>query len=134
MADFRYTAKRSLLRDHIADQEYMIEIGATSAPRGRRVDRTDVRAKGGATESLYHKADNEWTIAFEPVNGDRFNALKEFLDSTESGEAFDMRIYGTEATFTSVKRTDDGYDWQDFMPVGSERGDWFITSITVRAV
>jgi hypothetical protein len=60
--------------------------------------------------------------------------LLEFLDSTESGESFDMRLYGTEAAFTTVKRSDDGYTLQEFMRVGSERNDWFQISITARAV
>lgn len=134
MADFRYTAKRSLLADHIVNLQYMIEIGVTSEQRSRRVEKTDVRAKGGATETLYHRADREWLITFEPVNGDRLNALIEFLDSTESGESFEMRLYGTEATFTTVKRIDEGYELQEFMRVGGERTDLFQVSISVRAV
>lgn len=136
MADFRYTCKRSNLAEHIIDRQYMIEIGTTqgAGPPSRRVDKTEVRAKGGATETLYHKADREWTLTFEPVNGDRLKQLLEFLDSTESGEVFDMRLYGSEASFTTVKRSDDGYDPQPFMPVGSERGDWWQFTISVRAV
>lgn len=134
MADFRYTAKRSTLADHIVNQQYMIEIGVTSEQRSRRVDKTEVRARGGATETLYHKADREWSITFEPVAGDRLNQLIEFLDSTESGEAFEMRLYGTESSFTTVKRIDEGYSLQEFMRVGSERGDYFQTTISVRAV
>lgn len=134
MADFRYTAKRSVLPDHIIDQSYMLDIGITTEQRTRRVDKTEVRARGGATETLYHKADREWSITFEPVNGDRLNQLIEMLDSTESGEPFEMRLYGTEASFTTVKRSDDGYSLQEFMRVGSERSDWFTVSISVRAV
>lgn len=136
MAEFRYTCKRSNLADHIINQTYMIEIGTTSGagPASRRVDKNEVRAAGGATETLYNKADREWMLTFEPVNGDRLNQLIEFLDSTESGEAFSMRLYGTEASFTTVKRSDEGYEPQPFMPVGSERGDWWQISISVRAV
>jgi hypothetical protein len=134
VADFRYTAKRSVLPDHIIDRQYMIEIGVTSEQRSRRVDKTEVRARGGATETLYHKADRESSLTFEPVNGDRLNQLIEFLDSTESGEPFEMRLYGSESSFTTVKRSDDGYELQEFMRVGSERADWFQVSISVRAV
>jgi hypothetical protein len=136
VAEFRYTCKRSALPDHIIDQQYMIEIGTTAGagPASRVVDKTEVRARGGATETLYHKADREWTLTFEPVNGDKLNQLIEFLDSTESGEPFDMRLYGTEASFIAVKRSDEGYDPQLFMPVGSERGDWWQITISVRAV
>lgn len=134
MAHFRYTCKRSALQNHIIDQQYELEIGATSAPKSRIVERTDVRAAGGATESLYHRADREWSVTLQPVNGDRMDELTEFLESTESGEAFEMRIYGTESSFTTVKRTDKGHQWQEFLMVGSERDDWFQTSISVRAV
>lgn len=136
MADFRYTAKRSLLRDHIADRQYMIEIDTTAGagPALRRVDKTEVRARGGATETLYHKADREWSLTFAPVNGDRLNQLLEFLDSVESGEPFEMRLYGTEASFVTVKRSDEGYEPALFMQVGSERGDWWQFAISVRAV
>lgn len=125
-----------MLRDHIVNQQYMIEIGTTNGagPPSRRVDKTDVRAVSGATETLYNRADREWTLTFEPVNGDRLNQLLEFLDSTESGEPFDMRLYGTESSYTTVKRIDEGYDQQPFMPVGSERGDWWQFTISVRAV
>lgn len=134
MADFRYTCKRSNLPDRIINQSYMIEIGVTDALKSRSVDKTDVRAAGGATETLYNRADKEWSLTFEPVSGDRLNQLIEFLDSTESGEAFEMRLYGTESTFTTVKRADEGYGMQPFMRVGSERADLFQVSITVRAV
>lgn len=135
MADFRYTAKRSMLPDHIVNLQYMLEIGVVSGARPRRsVDKTEVRAKGGATETLYHKADREWTLTFEPVNGDRLNQLVEFLDSTESGESFGMRVYGTEASFITVKRIDEGYDLSEFMLVGAERSDYFQATISVRAV
>lgn len=134
MADFTYTCKRSNLADHIIDQQYTIEIELTTEQRSRRVDKTEVRARGGATETLYHKADREWTITFQPVNGDLLDQLIEFLDSTESGEPFEMRLYGTEAEFITVKRSDDGYSLQEFMRVGSERRDWFTAQISVRAV
>lgn len=134
MADFIYTAKRSVLADHIIDQQYTLEIGVSNEQRSRSVDKTTVRARGGATETLYHKADREWTITFQPANGDLLDQLVEFLDSTESGEPFEMRLYGTEASFTTVKRIDEGYTLQEFMRVGSERGDWFTTQISVRAV
>jgi hypothetical protein len=123
-----------LLADHIVDLQYMIEIGVTDEQLSRVVDKTDVRAKGGATETLYHHADKEWSITFEPVSGDRLNQLMEFLDSTESGESFEMRLYGTESAFTTVKRSDSGYSRQSFMRQGSERTDMFQFAISVRAV
>ena len=80
MAEFRYTCKRSNLPDHIIDRQYTIDIG-TTAGAGRaspRLEKNEVRARGGATETLYHKADREWSLTFEPVNGDKLNQLIEF--------------------------------------------------------
>jgi hypothetical protein len=134
VADFRYTCKRSALPHHIIDQEYEIEIGVTDEQMSRSVDKSEQRAKGGATETLYHRADREWSITFEPVSGDRMDELLEFLDSTESGQPFDMRLYGTEPGFTTVKRSDNGYSRQSFMRQGSERADLFQFTISVRAV
>lgn len=133
MSTFIYTAKRSLLQGHIADVQYEIEIGAVTAPKRRSVDKTTVRARGGATETLYYHADREWSITFEPVRGSKLDELIEFLDSTESGESFQMWIYGTESSPTTVLRSDDGYDLQEFMMLGAERSDWFQASIAVRA-
>jgi hypothetical protein len=133
VADFIYTAKRSVLPHHIIDQEYEIEIGVSDEQMSRSVEKNEVRAKGGATETLYHRADVEWSITFEPVGGDRLDALLEFLDSTESGEPFEMRLYGTESRFTTVKRSDTGYTRQAFQRQGSERADLFQLTISVRA-
>lgn len=136
MAEFIYTCKRSQLPHHIIDQQYTIEIDTTegAGPPSRRVDKRDIRAVGGATETLYNHADREWSLTFEPVNGERMDHLLEFLESTESGEPFAMRLYGTESKFTNVKRSDEGHGVQPFQPVGSERGDWWTFSISVRAV
>ena len=134
MSTFIYTAKRSLIPGHIADQTYTLDIEATSAPKNRTVDKSEVRAKGGVTETLYHSADTEWSITFEPVSGAKLDALTEFLHSTESGESFQMQIYNTSSSFVSAMRSDDGYALQEFMLVGAETRDLFQTSISVRAV
>lgn len=134
MSTFIYTAKRSLIPGHTAGLVYALELEATSAPKSRQVVKNEVRARGGATETLYHRADVQWSVTFEPVNGVRLQQLVEFLDSTESGESFQMQLYNTASTFVSVLRADDGYSLQEFMLVGSETRDWFQTSIAVRAV
>lgn len=134
MATFLYTAKRSLQPGNIVNAQYQLEIHTTTSSRRRQVEKSEVRARGGATETLYHRADREWSIAFEPVSGARLDALIEFLDSTESGETFQMQIYSTQSSFVSVMRSDDGYELEEFMPVGSERRDLYQTRITVRAV
>lgn len=134
MATFIYTAKRSLRPGSIVNLTYQLDIHTVASPKRRQVDKSEVRAKGGATETLYHHADSEWSITFEPVSGQRLDALIEFLDSTESGESFQMQIYSSQSSFTAVMRSDDGYELEEFMPIGQERRDLFQTRMTVRAV
>ncbi len=133
MASFLYTARRGLIAGHIADQQYAFDIDLSAWKPSRNVERTDVRAKGGATESLYHRADDEYGITFAPASGALLDELLEFLKSTESGEVFQMQVYGTESRFIEVTRVDTGHELIPFIEVGSERGDYFQTSITVRA-
>lgn len=130
MALIQYTAKRSLLPNHNEDEVYTVEIQTTASRKSRKVEKVVKRSMGGAMETLYHRADVEYQITFEPVRGVKLQALQEFLDSTESGEAFALYLYGTESNPISLKRTDEGYDWQEFMPVGSESGDWFQATIS----
>lgn len=129
---FLYTARRSLLSHHVAGSAYSIEfeLMEDTAPR-RTVDKTIRRSKGGAIETLYHRAEKEWTISFAPVCGDDVAQLEEFLDSTESGEAFLAYLYGTESTPRTLKRTDQGYQLQPSYRIGTEQGDyWQATGIT----
>lgn len=132
MATFIYTARRSLLPGRIANQTYQLDIETQSSPRRRKVEKSERRAAGGATETLYHRADVEWTVTFEPVNGFELDALREFLDSTESGELFQMQIFSTEASFTQVRRADEGYEEQEFQAQGSDRTDYVQVQMTVR--
>jgi hypothetical protein len=92
------------------------------------------RSEGGATEVLKHRADTTWEMTFEPVNGFKLDQLREFLASTEGGEAFTMDAYGTSSAPRQVKRLDDGYSEDPFMRNGSEHTDYFVVSIRVLKV
>lgn len=128
---FIYTAKRSFYPGHVLDQTYQLEIALMEDTQSeRKVEKDVVRSKGGAMETLYHRADEEWTISFEPVNGEKRRLLKEFLDSTESGESFQAYIYGTEAEPITLKRTDSGHKFSPYKRLGSEALDYFQASIT----
>lgn len=130
MGFIAYTALRSIVLPHIEGNGYSMEIGCTEAIRSRSVNKTAVRSLGGAMEVLRGYADTEWQLTFEPVSGHRLNLLREFLDSTDSGEPFLIDVYGDSSSMRTMRRTDEGYSEQTFMRVGSEASDLFQVSIT----
>jgi hypothetical protein len=126
---FIYTARRSLIAGHVVDETYHLEIALMEETTlSRAVEKTIVRSKGGAMETLHDRADENWSIVFEPVRGTTRLRLKEFLDSTESGQTFQAYLYGTESEPLTLKRTDSGYQWAPFRRVGSPEGDWYQAS------
>lgn len=134
MALLVYSAKRSLLPHHSVNQLVSLDIGITEAGRSRSVTKNVQRSMGGAMETLWHRADVEWQITFEPVCGTALDQLVEFLDSTESGETFKLMMYGTESDVLNVKRIDDGYELSPFMRLGDVRRDYYQASIKVLVV
>jgi hypothetical protein len=131
MGSVVYTATESLLPIRSAGEIVAFEIGFQDARRSRSVEKTVQRSEGGAMEVLKHRAEVTWEITFEPVNGTRLKQLREFLDSTEAGEAFLMDPYGTASAPIQVKRIDEGYSEEPFMRNGSESTDYFFATIRV---
>jgi hypothetical protein len=129
MGTFVYTARRSLMAGHVVGNTYVIEIGAQSSPRRRRVEKSVVRAKGGAMEVLRHYADTERAVTFEPVAGVQLDQLREFLDSVEGGEQFQADIYGGGSAMKAYKRNDDSYSEELFQDVGSADKDYYAISV-----
>jgi hypothetical protein len=130
MATISYMAKRSLIDLHAAGESCILEIDVTEAQRSTSVKKAVKRSIGGAMETLRHSADVEWLITFEPVAGVDLALLREFLDSTDSGETFSIDIYGSSSSVRSMRRTDDGHAETPFMRLGSESSDYFTASIT----
>lgn len=130
MGSVVYTATESLLPFRSAGQVVAFDIDFQDARRSRSVEKTVQRSEGGAMEVLKHRAEVQWTITFEPVNGAKLAQLREFLDSTEAGESFLMDPYGTASAPVTVKRIDDGYSEDPFMRNGSALTDYFVASIT----
>jgi hypothetical protein len=131
MGNVVYSATESLLPFRSAGQVVSFEIDFQEAKRSRSVEKTVQRSEGGSMEVLKHRAEGTWSITFEPVNGVKLDQLREFLDSTEGGEAFTMDAYGTSSAPRQVKRLDDGYSEEPFMRNGSEHTDYFVISIQV---
>lgn len=134
MTTIVYTALRELTGLTAADTTATIDVDISEHSKGRAVVKDVAKAKGGARETLYHRTEKTHNFTFAPVNGFNRKALDEFLASTESGETFQIYIYGNEALPLSVYRTDDGQQDNPFMPVGSIDQDYWQASITVQEV
>jgi len=124
-----YIARRSLYDDHVAGDEYTLDIGTTVRAMSRRAERVQQRSLSGRIETLWYYGERAWSITFEPIQGDKVLQLVEFLDSTESGEEFSMTLHGESEAAVGLKRTDDGYALQTFLDMGALTEDWFQASI-----
>ncbi len=134
MTTIVYTALRSLTGLTDANEFATIEVDISEYSRRRTVIKDAPRSKGGATETLYHRADVTHSITFAPVNGFALRQMEEFLASTESGDSFQIYLYGNESLPITVRRTDDGHQLNPFMAVGASDKDYWQTSITVDEV
>lgn len=130
MALFIYTAQRSLVLGHAAQSKYSIEIGLQQASPSEADVRTDERSAGGALESSYERTDVTWQFATAPVRGVELAQLREFLDSTESGQVFRGYLYGNESTPIALRRIEDGHAESSFMRVGGADLDYFTASFS----
>lgn len=131
MANFVYEATEELVGGRSVGEIVVLDIGVTELERSRAVEKSVQRSQGGAMEVLWHRADVTWSVTLEPVSGATLDVVREFLASTEAGEAFTMDLYGTASRPKAVKRIDDGYTESPFMRVGSELRDLFVVSFQV---
>lgn len=131
MANFVYEATEELIGGRSVGQIVLLDIGVQEAVRSRSVDKSVQRSQGGAMEVLWHRADVTWSVTLEPVAGASLDVVREFMASTEAGEAFTMDLYGTTSRPKAVKRIDEGYTESPFMRVGSELRDLFVVGFQV---
>jgi len=131
MTTIIYTAKRELTGLNAVDTSVIMEAAISDWSMTRTVIKDAPRAKGGARETLYHRADETHTITFAPVNYFAKQQMREFLASTESGESFLIYLYGNESTPIQVVREDEGNSESMFMNIGASDKDYMQTSITV---
>jgi hypothetical protein len=134
MTTIVYTALRELTGLTDANDTATLEVLISEYSNSREVTKDAPRSKGGAREVLYHRVDKVHNITFAPVNGFTKDQLDEFLASTESGESFQIYLYGSEALPITVYRSDDGNQNNPFMQVGTSARDYWQTSITVTEV
>jgi len=127
MGSFVYTALDELTGGHTVGDEVVLEIDVTEALRSRKAEKSVQRSMGGAMEVLKHRSEVSWSVTLEPVWGDQLARVREFMASTEGGEAFTMDLYGNASAPKLVKRIDEGYDEQPFMRRGAE----FLDALTI---
>jgi len=131
VGSFIYTATQELVGARSVGDLVVLDIGVQEAVRSRNVEKNVQRSQGGAMEVLWNRADVNWEVTLEPVSGYQLEVVREFMASTESGEAFSMDLYGTSSVPKVVKRIDSGYTEQPFMRAGSESRDWFVVTFQV---
>ncbi len=131
MALFRYTARYSLVAGHAVGQLCTLDTDLSRATRSRVVDKSQPVATDGAFETIYRRADTKWALDFAPTHGDQLGRLTEMLDSTGSGEVFEVWLYPSAPAPTRVVRDDDGYTLSRSIPTGQRRSDAYRPSIVV---
>jgi hypothetical protein len=130
MSLVQFTAKRSLYGSHTAEALVTVPLEVETADIDVSDIRTMERSKGGGMEVLFERSDMFWRITFAPVCGYEFLQLREFLDSTESGEPFRIWLRDESSVPLILKRLDTGHDYAPFMRTGVAERDTFRATIT----
>lgn len=131
MGAVSFTVRRSALPHHTIGQVVVFEVDFEDAVRRRDVQRFVHRASDGKMQSLYERGDTLWEVLLAPAKDFALAQIREFLDSTASGEAFQIWLYGTEAAPRTARRIDSGYAPQPFQRGARASDDHFTHRITV---
>jgi len=123
-----YTARRSVLAGHVEGGSYVLPVLLSELPESFETVRDVARGDGGLAEVTLDRIDALYQLNFAPVRGADLLALREFLDSTEAGEAFRVVPFGDHTVLT-LKRLDAGHQEEVFIRTGQFREDRFTASI-----
>jgi hypothetical protein len=129
LATVTYTATRPRLAGHLVGGTYVLPVTIGDLGEQASAVREVEYADGGARELTLDRVDRVYTLTFAPVRGAELLALREFLDSTESGEAFRVVPYGDHITLT-LKRLDGGHSERPFMRAGGYLLDHYTAEVT----
>lgn len=129
MARFVYVAKRSLISGHLVDNQYLLDIDLQEEESADEDVKTSEQAIGGGQETVYHRTDVVHTLRFAPVSGAALLALREFLDSTVTGESFKVYLYGDETEGLKLRRLEEQHAEDVFIRRGGEDRDAFEATI-----
>lgn len=134
MTTFIYTATDSVQSHHALGQTYQVEFDTQSAPPKRSIMREVQRSLSGKQETIKHYGEKSWSIKFAPIPGHRLPELEELLDSIEDGQTLSVYLFGNEPAPRSMICAYNGYNLEEFMMLGDEQSDWWVTSIELRQV
>lgn len=129
-----YLAKRTFAPGHAVDVRYAISVGITQATPSTEDVKQTARSPGGATETSYERSDVTWSFETEPVSGYDLLLVREFMDSTESGETFAIYLRDSDAEPLYVKRFEDQHSETASLACGAEDRDSFRASFTALQV
>ena len=104
-----FIARRSMLPGRQSGDQVAFSVDLTDLVRRRSVRKYPHRSSDGRMETLYEGADTIWEMEFEPASGILLARLREFADSTASGEVFRVWPYGTEPAPLVLRRAGQGY-------------------------
>ncbi|MDT8382992.1 MAG: hypothetical protein RRB22_01100 [Gammaproteobacteria bacterium] len=110
MTTVNYTAKRSIIAGHVADDTYDLDMKAGKNNRLPETDKEQHESVGGRLEIIRYKQSIEFDVTTIRILSTDLPAWYEFLDSTDGGEVFTFDRYGTAAVPVdpiSVKRVGD---------------------------
>lgn len=128
----QYTARRSLLAGHVVGTKYeiVVEIAIDSLNEEIEEVKFIERSPGGEMEQGLERIDVRLPFRIILAGGSNLMQMREFLDSTESGESF--RIYTCEDFEDSptgipivLKRLDEGHTEIPFIRKGRRMDDMF---------
>lgn len=97
MIRIQYTAARQLTGTHVSGDPVTLSFSASELTPGREVTRVVQKAIGGRRETLRQNATRTWSVATEPLDGVKVDAMLEFLASVEGGEAFSFEPWRYES-------------------------------------
>jgi hypothetical protein len=141
MSFVRYTAERSLIPASPTRQgqslDFQLRLRGLTA--GRDVIRKESVALSGDQETIRFRGNKRWeAVTAHVLRGTtEFIQMREFLDSVEGGETFELDPYGTvgdsPADLRDVKLTSKGYTETRTVQRGAGGGtDYFSWSFAMR--
>lgn len=122
-----YVATREFAPGHTDGQSYIIPLSITQdgfEAIGKDLKETQ-KSLSGAAEVCYYGRERIWSVTLEPVSDEESLLLREFIESTADGQAFEFDPYGSEAAprrQLTVKRNDDGAKEAVFLRTGDPGG------------
>ena len=103
MALITYTAKRSLIPNHTAGEEYTIDLPIEDWTPESEPETNSVTSLGGKKFELLHRIEKSWSVGSTPTDDSSLiDVLDEFFDSVAAGEIFDIQPFSATYTCTII--------------------------------